>query len=457
MNTRPTPGTGHEAIDELERAGAQWSRIDALLRRLVTRLTYAAEGHAPVLDVTLGAIRTRVRAALDERTIEQLLHDLTEAVRSLDDVPAAALPMPATTRTTAVATPALSDLSAASTVLLAVLDRLQLDEVADRRLQALRQPLSAAPSLVVLGQQAETLAGVVNRHCRELADQRAAAENLLRRVTGQLEELTRYLTREDADQREGSGARQELDRRLTSEIDALGSQVQQASDLNSLQEEVQSRLGAISVHMKTFRDREETRERNWQVRAEQMSQRIRELEGSAQTMENDLREQQQLATTDPLTGIANRLVFEQYMAELCRQPATGAGAADACLLVLDIDHFKAINDRFGHAAGDRTLRIVADQIKARLRTDDLLARYGGEEFVVVLKGSSAEAGLGVANTLRTCIESLGFRGQQQPVRVTLSCGVTQLRADDTPEIVFERADRALYRAKRAGRNQCELL
>ncbi|MCW8808447.1 MAG: diguanylate cyclase [Rhodanobacter sp.] len=455
MNRRPTPGTGHEAVEALERAEAYWSGIEALLRRLVTRLTYAAEGHAPVLDAALGRIRSEVRESVDERTLEQLLHDLTEAVRSLDDVPAPASPMLPTTEASAVL--AAPELAAAGKVLLAVIDRLQLDEKTDECLDTLRQPIAAASSTAVLTQQTETLTGVVNRHCRQLAEQRVAAENLVRRVTGQLAELTRYLTKEDVDQREGSGARQELDRRLTSEIDALGSQVRQANDLNSLQEEVQSRIGAISAHMKTFRDREQTRERNWQVRADQMNQRIRELEGSAQTMENDLREQHQLATTDPLTGIANRLVFEQFMTELCQQRATDAAGGEACLLVLDIDHFKAINDRFGHAAGDRTLRIVAEQIKARLRADDLLARYGGEEFVVVIKATDAETSMVVADMLRTGIEKLSFRGQQQPVRVTLSCGATLLRADDTPDSVFERADRALYQAKRGGRNRCEML
>jgi diguanylate cyclase len=185
-----------------------------------------------------------------------------------------------------------------------------------------------------------------------------------------------------------------------------------------------------------------------------MSQRIGELEHSAQMMETSLRQEHQLASTDPLTGLANRAVFQQRIALTCAEVARGNKSA--CLLVLDIDHFKQINDRFGHAAGDRALRIVAEHLTARLRAGDLLARYGGEEFVVVLPGTPVQAGLGVAQELRTCIEGISFRGQQQPVRITLSCGVTALRADDTPERAFERADRALYRAKHNGRNRCEL-
>jgi diguanylate cyclase len=185
-----------------------------------------------------------------------------------------------------------------------------------------------------------------------------------------------------------------------------------------------------------------------------MSQRIRELEHSARSMEVSLRQEHELASTDLLTGIANRMIFEQHMARACL--ARARGGSETCLLVLDIDRFKHINDKFGHAAGDRALRIVAEQLKAVLRPDDMLARYGGEEFVAVLPDTALENGREIAEALRNCIEGIGFRGQQQPVRITLSCGITALRVDDTPESAFDRADRALYQAKRGGRNRCEV-
>lgn len=454
MNKRQAAGTPQEVIDELERAQARWFGIDTLLRRLITRLTYAAEGHTAPLDQTLGKIRTRMKESPDERLIEQLLHELTEAVRSLDDTPSPNN-KPAMAAPSPVAAPVIVDHAAARVVLLAVLERLQPDEAMLAQLGALRTGIAAASEPAALAQQAEALAIVVNRHIRRLGEQKDAAETLLNHVTEQLLELTRYLGREDVEQREGSGSRQQLDQHLIKEISALGTQMRQAGDLETLQAEVESRIGAISTHMKAFREREETRERDWQARAEQMNKRIRELESAAQTMEASLSQKQQQASTDPLTGIANRMVYEQHIVQICQRVRDEA--AESCLLMLDIDHFKQINDRFGHAAGDRALRIVADQLKARLRADDLLARYGGEEFVVVLSGTNGEAGLRVAQTLRTCIESLSFRGQQQPVSITMSCGVTQLRVDDDPQRAFERADRALYQAKGNGRNRCEML
>jgi diguanylate cyclase len=438
MDPLQTARTYQEAILQLERTEAYWLRIDELLRRLVTRLTYAAEGRSLPLDVVLGNIRRQARSALAEEMLEPLISSLTEAVTSLDDIEAAA-----------------PDTAAARDMLLALLDRLQLEDALSARIDNLREAIAAAPDPASASPFDARLAGLVNRHCRQIGEQKAAAERLLTQVTVQLDQLTEYLTQENADHQQGSGSRQDFDRRLSIEISALGTHLQQAPDVGSLQTEVQSRLGAIGAHLRTFREREEARERDWQARAEQMNQRIHELERSAQAMELNLRQEHQLASTDPLTGIANRLVFEQYMAEACRQVAQAGG--EACLLVLDIDHFKQINDRFGHAAGDRALRIVAEQLQARVRRDDLLARYGGEEFVVVLNGSGAQAGHGVAETLRTCIESLGFRGQQQPIQITLSCGLTAVRPGDTPDSAFERADRALYLAKRGGRNRCETL
>ncbi|MEO8809383.1 MAG: GGDEF domain-containing protein [Rhodanobacter sp.] len=434
-----------ETAEQLERARERWSLIDALLRRLATRLTYAADGRTPELDQTLGDLRRQLREPLGEPALESLLTGLTDAVRSLDLPQRPAEIAPATAEPLGVS---------AAAVLLQLIDLLALDDTSTRTLDTVREAVLAAVDDAELAKQAEVLAGLVNGCHRQLGEQRAAAELLLTHVTQQLDELAQYLEHENVDHRDGSGARQELDRHLADEIDALDNHLQQSQGVNPLHLEVQSRLGTITSHLKTFREREEARERDWQARSEQMNQRIHELERSAQTMEASLRQEHQLASTDPLTGLANRSVFHERMAQVCAQ--IERDGTEACLLVLDIDHFKQINDRFGHAAGDRALRIVAEQLKSRLRADDLLARYGGEEFVVVVCGVPVRSAYAIAEKLRTGIEGIGFRGQQQPVRITLSCGITAVRVDDTPDEAFERADRAMYRAKHNGRNRCEL-
>jgi diguanylate cyclase len=443
MDIKEALRSRQEAVERFKRAEAHWSLIDVLLRRLSTCLSNAADGRTAVLDNVLAELRQRLREPVGKEALEGLLARLTKAARSLDELPPA---HPASAQPTELP---------AARLLLVLIERLRLDGAPAAELVSIREAIVTAADDAALAPQAEALAELVNRYHRQLGEHRAAAERLLDLVHRQLDELARYLRREHADHRESSGSRQELDRDLTGEIDGLGSQMEQAQDLHTLHQAVQSRLGAITAYLKSFREREDARERDWQARSAQMNQRILELEHSARTMEASLRQEHELASTDPLTGLANRLVFERHMATSCLERARGG--AEACLLVLDIDRFKHINDNFGHAAGDRALRIVAEQLKAVLRPEDVLARYGGEEFVAVLPNTGVETGREIAEALRNCIESIGFRGQQRPVRITLSCGITALRADDTPESAFERADRALYQAKHGGRNRCEIL
>lgn len=449
MENRSSP-LAHTADQEPD--AAQWSRVEGLLRRLISRLTFAADGRSGALDATLVEIRRHVRQPLAEAAIEPLLAALAEAVKSLDDAPLAAagpraapaggsVPAPSEP---APGVPAPAD---AGALLLHLLEQLRLDEPDDESVQTLRDGLASAADAAALLAQAQALAALINRRLRRMSEEKAAAERLLLQVTEQLEALDAFLAQADSARRDGAGDRQALDRDVVAEMKALGQHVRQASDLHTLREDVSARVGAIGQHLRVFRQREEQREREWQARAEQMHERIRELERSAQTMEATLRQEQQAAAIDPLTGVANRGAFEQCMARLC------AAAPTASLLVLDIDRFKQINDSFGHSAGDRALKIVAEQLRASLREGDLVARYGGEEFVVVLPAADPAKAHHVAEMLRTRIASLGFHGEQQPVRITLSCGVTTLRPGDTPQSAFERADRALYRAKREGRNR----
>ena len=157
---------------------------------------------------------------------------------------------------------------------------------------------------------------------------------------------------------------------------------------------------------------------------------------------------------DPLTGIANRAAIE---AEAIRA-IEGAPRTDSAvsLLMLDLDHFKAINDRHGHAAGDRVLCATTDAWQAQLRGRDPLGRIGGEEFVVVCADTTLEQAMVVAERLREATASLDFADIDPALRVTVSIGVAQSqRSGDTHEGVLARADAALYRAKQRGRDRVE--
>ena len=161
------------------------------------------------------------------------------------------------------------------------------------------------------------------------------------------------------------------------------------------------------------------------------------------------------ATHDFLTGLANRQHFqEQFEIELARSKRYGRSGA---LLLLDLDHFKRVNDRFGHDTGDQVLKEMAGLVQNRLRTADTFARWGGEEFCVLLPETGRAEAFEVAERIRRDVEAHAFGAESaRPIHITLSIGLTEIDAEvDRLEMAMRRADEALYRAKRAGRNRAE--
>jgi two-component system cell cycle response regulator len=159
-----------------------------------------------------------------------------------------------------------------------------------------------------------------------------------------------------------------------------------------------------------------------------------------------------MALTDSLTGLYNRRYLMAHATKLIER-AVAAGKPLAALLI-DIDHFKSVNDRYGHAVGDEVLRHVAERMRLNLRTVDTVARYGGEEFVVVMPDTPPHLAEMVAERLRKAIADTAIVTPATSLSVTISLGVAQVRdGGDSADELFQRADRALYSAKRAGRNR----
>jgi diguanylate cyclase (GGDEF)-like protein len=156
------------------------------------------------------------------------------------------------------------------------------------------------------------------------------------------------------------------------------------------------------------------------------------------------------SVTDPLTQIPNRRYFEEFLEREINR--LGRDGACLCLLVIDIDDFKALNDNYGHAAGDEFLKQIARTMKENVRETDLLARFGGEEFVVVLNGADISGATVLAEKLRTSIAESSFivDDTMRPRRVTVSIGLAKYQGSQTD--LFNSADAALYRAKDSGKN-----
>jgi len=157
------------------------------------------------------------------------------------------------------------------------------------------------------------------------------------------------------------------------------------------------------------------------------------------------------AVTDPLTGAGNRagldsaLEREMALARRYQQPLA--------LLIIDIDRFKSINDNHGHSAGDAVLRDVVHRFSEAHRNTDLCFRYGGEEFVILLNRTDHSGALTIADRIRSRVADEPFHYSEQPLRITVSVGVSEFGPSDTTDALFTRADKALYEIKQQGGNQ----
>ncbi len=171
-------------------------------------------------------------------------------------------------------------------------------------------------------------------------------------------------------------------------------------------------------------------------------------------LRNHLQDVRKQGLTDGLTQVANRRAFDIRLGEATQEAK--ALQNTFTLIMADVDHFKKFNDSYGHQMGDEVLKIVGKIMTHRLKEHDFVARYGGEEFAVILPDTRLVDGQAVAERLRSALAGKRLRNRRTGDdfgRVTLSLGVTQCAPSDTPQTVVERADKALYQAKREGRNR----
>lgn len=261
-----------------------------------------------------------------------------------------------------------------------------------------------------------------------------------------------HLARDGFDQAQHQAM--QLEGSLREQVSDLHHSVSEAHDLKLLQQDLDQRLDSL---LQVIDQQQEVRDLQGQqgsLHFQQMLDRVTQMEHENHEFQQLLEEQKQLALRDALTGLPNRMAWNERLA----QELQHWQGSDATLLlaVLDIDHFKRINDGYGHLAGDRVLKIIAGELSRRLRPVDFVARYGGEEFVILLPDTTLEQGYELLQQVCAGITACPFHFKGEPVSVTASAGLTAFRAHETTEQAFERADQALYRAKEGGRNRIEL-
>jgi diguanylate cyclase len=424
-----------DAIREMEDQERGWRELERALRRLVGRLCTLGLGMAPSVDAELTRIS---RQAQDEGTkaaeIEELIRSLLHAVTTNDQP--------------------RGRWTASCNAVAQLLERLSTGALPDPAMQALAAEIASADSDESLAKLLTRAAELARERGEKLEKERASAAAMLTQVTQRLEDVASFLTGSKADWKTSQDAALALNRQVMSEVDGLSKEAVAATDLEPLQALVANRLESISGHVRDFRQKQDRLFLEQAQRAEKMTLRVAELERQTRDLSSSLEKERQRARIDVVTGVPNRAAFEERLHEEIER--WRRFRTPVSMLVWDIDRFKKVNDTYGHRAGDRVLREVATCFANRLRASDFVARIGGEEFCTLLIGTDADAALRVANELREAVAGLKLLFHGQPVRVTVSCGITTLRDSDSGDggALFERADSALYRAKDGGRNLC---
>lgn len=277
--------------------------------------------------------------------------------------------------------------------------------------------------------------------------------NELNASLGQVQEYVQFSREQEGVARESEKA---LDAAVRSQITGIAESVQVAENIGDLKSAVQGQLSTILSSMDQFKEMKRQQQHQSSEHSRQLEERIHAMEAESRELRLHLAQQEQLASRDALTELPNRAAYDRRVrqeVDVWRDAVDQGSNTGLCLVVADVDHFKQINDNYGHLAGDKVLRILAKEISARVRQTDFVARYGGEEFVVLLNNIVLVDAEKLMNNVRQKIEKCPFHFKEKQVQITMSFGIAEFARNDMPETAFERADKALYRAKQGGRNR----
>lgn len=293
---------------------------------------------------------------------------------------------------------------------------------------------------------------IIKAILKDVIEERKHAENFVGELHKSLVATNKSIDTSIAHSEAQFDKKMQATQELKEQMNRIELAVDKASDLSLLKDEATEYIKrmARSVDERENIDREE--QRLLITLLSDMQTQLTKLEEEAARYKNRLQEQKYRNQHDALTQVPNRVAYNERIEQeynSWQQEKNALGLA-----VVDADHFKQINDSYGHAAGDKTLQVIAKHIEKSLRSSDFMARWGGEEFVVILPKTSTEDLAQPLEKIRSKIEKLPFKFKNKNVTITVSIGATCFVKGDSIDSAFERADAALYEAKKMGRNRC---
>ncbi|MCW8918718.1 MAG: GGDEF domain-containing protein [Gammaproteobacteria bacterium] len=414
---------GREAV-----AGAQGLQVAKELLTELIHLLVREEGRRDTLT-------GQVQASAEAGQLHRLAHELAERLRTAGEAPCGEEPM-----------------LPVNEVLVRLLERLDIPAELEQQVAAVKvmlvRQLHADEMDNVLMAIAELIAGMRSR----MQSEKAEIESFLIQLTTRLQEIDHSFQGNVATQRESFRDGEALDDAVKQQVAGIEESVQQARELTDLKATLQQRVDTIRNHMLAFRQAEEQRRQQAEQQVAVLTKKLELVQGESHQLRQRLHDERNQAMVDPLTGIPNRLAYnERLEQEFVRWRRYGTPLTVA---VWDVDNFKSVNDTYGHQAGDKVLTIIARLLHEQSRETDFVARFGGEEFVLLLPSTALENSVTATEYLRRAVAATEFHFRGKRVPITISCGASEFLPGDSPEAVFERADKALYEAKRNGRNRC---
>jgi diguanylate cyclase len=423
-----------------------------LLRTLISRVLFAVDKAYPELSEDSRKLRDTLRQSEDgPLALEHLQPSIERLAEQIRAIEAGNLTPPRSETLTAEENAAQIDVR---DFLPLLLERIAFtDQLEGRRaklLKILQDPKDHTLNSILI----DRAATLINDMRRSLESEKSELAQFLQQLTESLSEIDQHTFANLSDIQTQRDAQQALDHAVTEQVSHIGQTVASATDLDELKKEVRERIARIGEYIQSFRQTEEKRLDELEEENEQMRERIGKLENSRMQLHEQLLASEQKMLRDPLTGLPNRLALDERLGlEMARMKRESSPLSIA---IWDIDHFKSVNDTFGHQAGDKALHVVGRTLHKLVRDVDMVARFGGEEFVMILPKATLQQAFVILERIRETLANTAFRFKETPLKITLSCGVAEFQPHETSEMALVRADDALYRAKSNGRNRTEI-
>lgn len=439
-------------LDAAEHREQQWQQQRMLLERMLVRTSLGLKGQSCELDQLLDSVCKHVRSpSIDVEQWQSLQAQIDREMVLLEQAEEVSRGSVADSMDLGQDGERLRIARRVGQLVEQIVSEIPISAEAEKKARALQQILLYSEDWNALRKSLRDVAELVMMAIKQC---RAQFDEFIQQLDDRLAVLRQSFVAHTSAQSGRLSASEALGRDLRGGISRLSQHIQSSNNLGQLKHSVTAHLDGIAQSVVQFRERESDREKALAVQLETMQQKIVTMETESELMREQVLKERRRANTDMLTQLPNRdSWYDRLQLEVGRWQRY---KCDMTIAIIDIDLFKRINDSYGHKAGDRVLQLLARELKKGLRSTDFIARIGGEEFVVLLPETTGIQAKQVLDSLRANVAKLPFHFSNQPVTITFSAGIASIQSGDTEDTLFERADRTLYIAKNAGRNQVKI-